>query len=323
MCWILIIGTGPSHAPLIEAARRRGYSIIGVDRSPNTDLVDISIPISTYSTDKVIDELGKTNKYPKFEGVLCRSSGPAVETAATVAEKHSLPTAGLRVAKCSVSKWDLFNWACRNGLATIPTLRRKELTTISKNWNAVVIKPAMPVYGKKNVFLVKEAGQIKLAMSKACEESLDGYAIAQLFVEGEDISLVTLNRNGKILWSGFYQEIVSFQDGVVSGEGVATLRPNFYSQAQEEMKATAKLLIKQSGSSGFVFFSFRYVDSAKPMLYEVNPGLCGDELADKLLPAMWPRADFFDLEVAAMTGQELALPQGLPLSVKVFNGMCR
>lgn len=321
MRWILSIATGPAQASLIEAARRRAYSIIGVDRSPNTDLVDIAIPISTHSTDEVINELGKTDKYPKFEGVLCRSSGLAVETATTVAEKYSLPTAGLIVARCSVSKWNLFNWASYYGLATIPTRRSKELAIIPETSNAIVIKPAMPLYGKRNVFLVKEVEQIKVAMSKASKESLDGYALVQPFLEGEDIGLVTLNRNGKIVWSSFFQEFASFQDGAISGEGVASLRANFDSQAQKDMISTASIMIDQSKTSGFVFFTFRYVGSSKPMLYEVNTGLSGDGLADRLLPAMWPRIDFLDLDVAAMTGQELAIPDGLPLSVKVIDGI--
>ena len=199
--WVLTIGTGPSQAPLIEAARQRGYSIIGVDRSPNSNLVDIAIPISTHSTDEVINKLENTNEYPKFEGVLCRSSGPAVETAATVAEKYSLPTAGLKVARCSVSKWGLFNWASHYGLPTIPTLRCTELTTIPATWNAVVIKPAMPVYGKKNVFLIRETDQMGPAINSACEESLDGYSIVQPFVLGEDVGLVALSREGKLIWS--------------------------------------------------------------------------------------------------------------------------
>jgi len=57
MRWILTIATGQSQVTLIEAARQRGYSIIGVDRSPNVDLVDIAIPISTHSTDEVINKL--------------------------------------------------------------------------------------------------------------------------------------------------------------------------------------------------------------------------------------------------------------------------
>ena len=319
MSWVLTIGTGSSQAPLIEAARRSGYSIIGVDRSPNNDLVDIAIPISTYSTDKVINELWGNNKYPEFEGVLCRSSGPAVETAAAVSEKYSLPTAGLKVAECSVSKWHLFNWASHFGLATIPTLRSKELPTIPQTWNTVVIKPAMPVYGKKNVFLIREPDQMGPAIDNACEESLDGHSIVQPFVLGEDIGLVALSRQGRIIWSTFYQEYTSFEGDAVLGLGVASLYTEFDAQVKKRIHQSAEIMLSQSNSSGFVFFSFRCAESESPLLYEVNPGLCGDGLADKLLPAMWPGVDFFSMDVLAMTGRSLELPFGSPRAAKVDN----
>ena len=252
--------------------------------------------------------------------MLCRSSGPAVETAATVAEKYSLPTAGLKVARCSVSKWGLFNWASHHGLPTIPTLRCTELTTIPATWNAVVIKPAMPVYGKKNVFLIRETDQMGPAINSACEESLDGYSIVQPFVLGEDVGLVALSREGKLIWSTFYQEYTSFEDGAVLGLGVSSLRAEFDAQVKKRIHRSAEVMLSRSNSSGFVFFSFRCANSGSPLLYEVNPGLCGDGLAEKLLPAMWPGVDFFTLDVVVMTGQSLELPVGSPRSAKVVNG---
>jgi len=318
--WVLSIGTGPNQAPLIGAARKLGYSIIGVDQSPNLDLIDIPIPISTYFTQDVIDELIKTGRYPRFEGVLCRSSGPAIVTSVIVSEKYSLPSAGKIIANCSVSKWDLFSWANKNGISTIPTLRCKQLFSLPENWNEVVIKPAEPVFGKKNVFLIRDSDQIESAMRKACEESLDGYAIVQPFVQGEDVGLVTLSQKGKILWSSFYQELTSLQGCTISGRGVASLRSDFDIQVKKEIKKSAEFMLNQSNACGFVFYSFRCTDSENPMLYEVNPGLCGDQLADKLLPAMWPGNDFFSLDVAVMTGHSLDFPVESPLSVKVIDG---
>ena len=318
--WVISVGCGPSQAPLINAAKNCGFSVIGIDRSPVTDLVDIVIPISTYLKRDLITELGEAEKYPEFEGVLCRSSGPAVETAFAIADHYSLYTAGHTVVQCSVSKWHLFKWANRNAVPTIPTLRCKELVTVPDSWGEVVVKPAKSVYGKKNVFLVKKPVQMATAIGKACKESLDGYSILQPFVSGEDVGLITLTREGKILWSTFYHEHTSFEGGAVSGLGVASLRNEFDAQVKKRIQQSAEVMLSQSNSSGFVFFSFRCTASKGPLLYEVNPGLCGDNLADKLLPAMWPSADFFTMDVAAMTGRSLVLPVGSPIAAKVING---
>lgn len=318
--WVISVGCGPNQVPLIRAAKNYGYSVVGIDRSPAIDLVDIAIPISTHSKRDVIAELGKAGKYPEFEGVLCRSSGPAVETAFAIAENYSLRFAGQAVVECSISKWHLFNWANKNRIPTIPTLRCKELVTVPEGWVEMVVKPAVPLYGKKNVFLVRGADQMAPAIDKASEESLDGHSIVQPFVPGEDVGFVALSREGKVIWSAFYQEYTSFKDGAVSGLGVTSLRDGFDVQVKKQIHQSAEVILSRSISSGFVFFSFRCANSGGPMLYEVNPGLCGDELADKLLPAMWPGVDFFTMDVAAMTGRSLEFPVAPPLAAKVVNG---
>lgn len=318
--WVISVGCGPNQVPLIIAAKNCGYSVIGIDRTPATSLVDISIPLSTYSTKDVIAELNEAGKYSKFEGVLCRSSGPAVETAFAIAKNHTLLSAGRAVVECSVSKWNLYSWAKTNAIPTIPTLRCTDLVAAPDDWGEVVVKPAVPVFGKKNVFLVKGADQMAPAIDKARKESLDGHSIVQPFVPGEDVGLVTLSRKGEILWSAFYQEYTSFEGGALVGIGVTSLPNNFDAQLKKRALAHAKVMLNQSYASGFVFFSFRCAPSESPLLFEVNPGLCGDDLADKLLPAMWPDVDFFKIDVAAMTGRAIELPVGPPTAAKVVNG---
>lgn len=306
--WVVCVGCGPSQVPLIRAAKAYGYSVIGIDRSPSCDLADIIIPISTYFKSDVLDELNTSGKYPKFKAVLSRTSGPAVETAFVIADHYSLKSPGRLVVNCSLSKWNLFKWAKQNSVPTIATLRSMTLDSIPKDWGELVIKPAVPIYGKKNVFLVKQYDQIKLAIQKACNESLDNYSIVQPFVLGKDIGFVTLCRQGKILWSSFYQENNSFNNGTVSAVGVSSLKEDFPPKVEKRIHASAELLLKESNADGFVFFSFRCDNSGNSFLYEVNPGLCGDALADKLLPAMWPGVNFFEIDVAAMTGLPLLLP---------------
>lgn len=319
-CWVISVGCGPNQAPLIMAAKNYGYSVIGIDRSPVADLADISIPISTYSKEDVVAMLREAGKYLKFEGVLCRSSGPALDTAFAIAKTYSLLSAGRAVVECSVSKWHLYGWAKSNAIPTIPTLRCKELIAAPEGWDAVVVKPAAPVYGKKNVFLVKEADQMGPAIDKACNESLDGHSIVQPFVPGEDVGLVTLSREGEILWNAFYQESTTFKNGTLLGVEVTSLPNNFDAQVKKRVLDYAKVMLRKSHSSGFVFFTFRCTSLRNPLLYEVNPGLCGDYLAEKLLPAMWPGTDFFMMDVAVMTGRSFELPAGSPLAAKVVHG---
>ena len=43
-------------------------------------------------------------------------------------------------------------------------------------------------------------------------------------------------------------------------------------------------MIKKSRATGFIFFSFRLNKEGVAYLYEVNPGLCGDDIANQFLP---------------------------------------
>lgn len=52
--WVLSVACGKNQWPLLKVAKQLGYSIIGVDQSPFTDLVDLPIPLSTHATKEVL-----------------------------------------------------------------------------------------------------------------------------------------------------------------------------------------------------------------------------------------------------------------------------
>lgn len=304
---MLSVACGKNQEPLLNAAKQLGYSIIGVDQSPDTELVDLPVRMSTHATDEVLYEL-KNGGYPKFDAVLCRSSGPAVVTAAVIAEAYSLPTTGNLVAKCSVSKTLLHHYLTKRDICTVPTLLAKPGELKPDRWQQVVIKPSQPQFGKKNVYLISEQAEYMSAIQAAVCESLDGCALAQKYIEGSDVGLVTLSRSGEIIWYAFFQELNDWDGTVIDPLGVSSLKVPLSQRQHDGAILSAKKVIADSGSTGFVLFSFRVFDTADPMLYEINSGLCGDQIAESLLPGMWPGFDFFQMDVLTMTNHEPPLP---------------
>ena len=61
--------------------------------------------------------------------------------------------------------------------------------------------------------------------------------------------------------------------------------------------------------SGFVFFCFRVNELKSFKLYEINPGLCGDKIADELLPKLWPNYSFFEADVHLCVGNLPKFPE--------------
>jgi hypothetical protein len=317
--WVLSVACGKSQESLLRTARKLGYSIIGVDQSPISEFLDIAIPLSTHDTDKVLVELASGN-FPKFDGVICRSSGFAVKTANAIAEAYSLPRAGNLVSSCSISKSFLHDCLVNLGLKTIPIFIARPNESRPAGWDKMVVKPSQSLFGKKNVFLISDDESYATSVAAACNESMDGCAVVQPFIPGRDIGLVTLSQHGNLVWSTFFEEINDLTCGVVKVNGVSAIKRPLSHQQEKCAITFAKKVINESESSGFIFFSFRVKEFEDPLIYEINPGLCGDHIADILLPAMYPSSDFFEIEVRVMTGSEVKFPKLTCNTVTVCNG---
>lgn len=319
--WIVSVACGRSQEPLLKAAKLLGYSIIGIDKGASSDLVDIPIQLSTYATQDVLSEI-TSNSYPLFDGVLCRSSGPALLTANALSEIYSLPCCGRLVAECSISKLLLHEYLIKLGVSTIPTFSSDIEALDLSGWEHVVIKPAEPQFGKKNVYLVSDDLGCSSYLKAASAESMNGLAIVQPFIKGIDVGLVTLTRGGVVVWHSFFLEINEWEDRrKVCARGVSSL-DGLLSRNQEDYAiSSARKVISDCKSTGFVFFSFRVTNEQAPMLYEINPGLCGDLVADTLLPALFSSTNFFEIDVLTMTGQIACLPHLPSRRARIINGL--
>lgn len=306
--WVVSIATGASQIPLINAALKEGYKVIGVDQSPNYDNVDMGIPISTYCTQDVLNLFRKNNTYPIISGVLCRSSGPAIETANELAKLYGLPRCGDLIVKCSRSKKYLHDWAAKNDVSTIPSITLKDKSNYVEYTNMCVVKPDEPLIGKQNVYLIDSKKKFYLALTNACKESLNDLAIVQEYVEGYDVILATISSNGELMFDFYIQELNDFKANKISHKGMSLPEFEINSSVKMEMKRAATLLIEKSKTSGFCFFSFRVNKQNKIYLYEVNPGLVGDRLVEDLFPKIFKGTDFFEIDVSCMTGQSIRFP---------------
>src|SRR6056300_595798 len=112
--WVINVSCGPNQIIVMQEAKKLGYLIIGIDSKSQSDLVDRFVNVSTYDHRSVLEGLRVEANFPGIKGVICRSSGPAVTTAYSVARWLDLPSAGEAVANCSVSKIFLYQWALRN-----------------------------------------------------------------------------------------------------------------------------------------------------------------------------------------------------------------
>ena len=305
--WIISVGTGSSQKPLIESAKRSGYKILGIDKNPNNEIIDYQIQESTYDHEKVIEHLSSIPFIEKIIGVIARVSGPALYTAAKIGKHLNLPSASLQIAKMSVSKSYLREVAERKGVQTISGRSLNKLPKWIEG-SDFVLKPDQPVIGKKNVYRVKNKEDFVSAYNAASNESLNNVVECQNFEEGVDIGLITASSDGKILWHFAYEEINSEENGNFKGVGVKGPAESIDDKICNKILESAQVIIDSSNSSGFIFFSFRVSKKNGAKLYEVNPGLCGDNIADKLFKKIWPESNFFDMDVLLATKSPIVFP---------------
>jgi hypothetical protein len=297
--FVISIGCGPDQAPLIKAAQSLGLKVLGVDREHGRGLVDELILESTYDTATVLEKLSRRKESKHVKGVLCRSSACAVVTADAVACSLSLPRCGSSVAQSSLSKSILCETSNQLEIPTIPILALRDLDSTAVSFRCVV-KPDIPKIGKKNVFLV-DRNTLHAALIAAEADSLNSKAIIQPFVEGEDIIAFVAFQFGKVIWYDLFSEKNTFVSTKVDHSGLAALSDEKYSDLEARLIPIAVGFARSSRASGFVSFSFRIDNNGNCFLYEVNPGLCGDAIAEQFLPSRW-QADFFKIDVAIMIG---------------------
>ncbi len=317
--WVISIGTGRSQSPLILAAKNAGYKVLGIDRSPNFSLVDEALAISTYDAPQIVSALAEYAGRQRFRAILARTSGPAVQSAALAASSLNLSGFGVSFANASLSKAALREAAIT---ANVPSVGGECISSPptwadGADW---VIKPDQPLYGKRNVYRVSSEEQMGPAFAAAADESVNGRVECQPYHQGRDLGLVLALSGGQVKWHFLYEELISEQHGRFIGRGVAGPAKLVDPRIYRDMRESAERLATLWGSTGFAFFSFRLPASGPALLYEANPGLCGDGLADKLFPSLWSGINFFELDLILMTGGEFAPPPPPRSSATLLDG---
>lgn len=298
--WLISIGTGISQEPLILSAKKLGYKVAGVDQNPNELIVDHTIKISTYEYDLILKEISRLPFKNNINGVIARVSGPAILTAAKISGFLGLPTYTVEIAEMSVSKSCLRQVCEKEGIISVQGHHYEHLPKWIDEQD-LVVKPDQPIVGKKNVFRVKNEKEFKKAFKLAAEESFNGFVECQKFEQGIDIGLVVATLNGKIIWNFLFEEIVDEKDGNFIGKGVRAPAKEIGEDIHKKIIESAEKVIGSLKPSGFIFFSYRLIEPNIFKLYEINPGLCGDNIVDVLFKKIWPDCNFYEFDVKLAT----------------------
>jgi len=311
---LVCIGAGKSQILPILKAKEMGWSAIAVDRNPEAPaftLADEKIVLSTYEAEPIIAKLRDLIGDYDIRGIVNRSSGPPVITAAHICQALSLPGIPPQTAATIVNK-AAFMASCEQ--LGIPAPRHQAVRSLNEvNWKAIrypaILKPDLSLVGKRGVYLVENDKDARSCFSEAQASSYNGLVEIEEFMLGQDVVLISMVSGGELLPVVLLDEMNEFgKDGVLQGKGFAV--PSALSGLVEEEKiyALGRQIVSKFGlDTTPLLVSVRCSIGELPRVIEIHLDLGGDLILDELLPASTD-FDFVAFAIQIMVGHRLAVP---------------
>ena len=306
---VVSMGAGPNQLPLITRAREMGFSVIAVDRdksAPGFAFSDVGLALSTHDPDAVIPALEKLSVDYRVLGVLARTTGEALYTAAAVAERFGVAGIDQRVAKISTEK-SAFREFCRENRISVPSGKRMfsdECSPADVTFPAIV-KPDFTMVGKKDIYLVPDERALAFCVRRAAGSSRNGMVEIEEYIDGIDVSCMFVARGGTAQVIAFWDELVGIDAaGRITAIGISIPSVIMGTDACVALTGIAeKFASLFPAVSAILVLSARVDFNNRPYITDLHADLTGDLLGEILLPKANPDFDFFELAIKVATGK--------------------
>lgn len=312
---VVCLGAGPSQLVVILKLKQMGFKVIAVDRNqvaPGFNYCDERVVLSTYDSGPVVNKLKQLCKQYHLVGVINRSSGPPVITAAEINKEFGFPGVPVPAAKAIIEK-NLFLEACAcQGLSVPRTsiIDSANDITIDEYSFPCVIKPALSLVGKKGVSIINNTQDMEKSFLLSRDASYNGKVLIQEFVEGNDVILIGVVSKGKLFPVLLIDEINNSVGHKV--EGMAMVAPSIYSGSNEEKHILdiAKSIIELFKLENTAFMLSCRCPAGYPKIIELHLDLGGDLIIDELIPKCTGGYDVLAYLINQILGKEQEiLPQ--------------
>jgi len=288
---LICIGAGKSQYPVILKAKELGYVVIAIDQNPSAPgfkIADEKLILSTFDAIPIIESISSLSQKYNIKGILNRSSGPPVITAAKLAKLLQLSYYSEDSAIKIVNKHLLMKFCGKYGIPAPKSyaLSRDEELNRSKIQYPCVVKPSLCLVGKRGITIINEENELDDALVYAFDSTINEYITIDEYIEGDDVSLISFVDGGELIPLCLLDEInTNDTDGKMKGEGFAMPSIHESSRVNKQVLLSAKKIvdafeIKRSP----LMASFRIDENQTPKLIEVHLDMGGDLLIEKLFP---------------------------------------
>jgi formate-dependent phosphoribosylglycinamide formyltransferase (GAR transformylase) len=314
---LICIAAGASQLLLIKKAINLGYAVISVDINPNAigfEFSTVSIISSTHDSKNIIIQLKKISNKFIYKGILNRSSGIPVITSAQIAKHFKINYYPINSAKIILNK-HLFFKELSDYKIIIP--RTQIISSNYKNKLSIkefplILKPSLSEVGKSGVIKVNSQKELANSLTKSFSASINDHLIAQEFIEGYDVVLISFVQNGELKPISFVEEINIFHQNKET-KGVGVLTPTRINQEIKNkiIDISEKIVKNLKINTSPFMISFRVSENI-PFLMELHLDFGGDLILDVLLPNSL-NLNVIETGIKLMAGKNIFIPKINPV----------
>jgi len=305
---VICLAAGKSQLPVIAKAKSFGYTIFAIDQNREAHgfkYADYKIYQSTYDADAIIKELDKFRNKFKWIGVINRSSGPPVITAAKICKHFNLPGVPIESAERLVNK-DQMRTACLKSNIPSPNYKIYDVddcNSINIDTLPVVVKPALSLIGKSGVSVIRSKNKIRSSIKYAVENTINKKILLEEFLKGPDLSLISFVNDGQLCPICLLEEInIEKKDGTLHAKGYKTHDSDSNNWKQQAHDIAKKIISEFNIERSAFMISFRSDSKNDLRLMEVHLDLGGDLMIEAFYPKALP-FDFLELAVELASGK--------------------
>jgi len=314
---VIILGAGKSQVPFYQQLTGSGLTLIAIDQdqqAPGLQLADRVIPLSTYAPDPILEALSEYADQYDFQGLIARTSGPAVVTAARITETFKLRGIDPAFARLSTQKSELRHFCVTQGVKFPSGLSWAEVQS-GQTLPAfpLIIKPDYPLVGKQHIQVIDTAAQLARAVAQCRAASFDGQVELEHFLSGPDVSVAVVLERGTVVPFTDWDEYIGLTaEGHIKGLGVQCPSIIHDSLLQGVIVETIQVFADCFPDLQAVLICSFRIHADTPYLIEIHSDLGGDGIAEQVLNRAYPDFNFFDSMSAFYCRGELAGLLSLP-----------
>lgn len=305
---LLLLGGLRYLLPVIDAAHKMGCHVITCDYIPDNIAHKYS---DEYHNISILDKEAILNlaQSLKVDGIMSFAVDPGVVTAAYVAEKLRLPSAGPYESICILQNKDRFRKFLKDNEFNVPVAESfNSYEEAIRTWNVYpcIVKPTDSA-GSKGVTRVDRKDELEEAFAEAQAHSFSRRVIIEEFIEKQGCSsdCDSFSVDGKLKFVSFSAQ--RFDESAANPYTPSAFSwPSTFSKGQEEELTSEiqRLLTLLQMRTSIYNIETRIGTNGKPYIMEVSPRGGGNRLAEMIRFATG--VDMISASVKAALGENVA-----------------